>query len=158
MTGQPKANRRLRRAGMLVAALAGFAAAALVSIALAKTSTLKVAKTATVTDTRGTTSHENIAVTSRGFAVYDLTGDSKHHPECTKANSCFTFWPPVTVASAKKLSKAHGIHGKLGIWRRDGFSQVTLRGHPLYRFASDKKRHDATGEGIQPFGGTWHVI
>lgn len=147
-----------RSTAMLVAAVAGFATAALVGVALAKTFTLQVAKNAKVTNTIGMTSTENIVVNARGFAVYDLTGDSKTHPKCTKARGCFQFWPPVTVPSANKLSKAPGISGKLGVWRRNGFLQVTLGGHPLYRFALDSQRHVATGDGIHSFGGTWHVL
>lgn len=149
---------RPRSVMMLVAAIAGFATAALVGVALAKTFTLQVAKNARVTNQMGVTKRENIVVTSRGFAVYDLTGDSKHHPQCTKTNGCFMFWPPVTVGSPKKLSKAPGVGGKLGVWHRNGFFQVTLGGHPLHRFAPDSQKHAATGEGIRSFGGTWHVI
>ncbi|HSO98616.1 MAG TPA: hypothetical protein VLP43_06670 [Solirubrobacteraceae bacterium] len=139
------------------AATAGFAAAALVGVALAKTFTLQVAKNAKVTNQSGTTNRENIAVNSRGFAVYTLTGDSKSHPECIKASGCFILWPPLTVSSAKQLSKASGLKGKLGVWHRNGFLQVTLAGHPLYRYVADTQRHNATGEGVQSFGGTWHV-
>ena len=141
----------------IVAALTAFAMAALVGVALAKTLTLQVAKNAKVTNQTGTTKTESIVATSRGFAAYDLTGDSKSHPECTKANGCFSFWHPITVASAKKLSKASGIKGKLGTWHRNGFVQVTLGGHPLYTFFLDTKKRVATGEGIKSFGGTWHV-
>ena len=115
---------------------------------------LQVARSARVTDQSGVTKHESIATTSRGFAVYELTADSSRHPECTQASGCFTVWPPVTVSSAKALSKATGVNGKLGVWHRNGFVQVTLGGHPLYRFAHDTQRHVATGEGIHGFGGT----
>ena len=94
----------------------------------------------------------------KGFAVYWLRGDSKSHPECTKANDCFKFWPPVTAKSAKALSKAPGISGKLKSWKRDGFTQAVLGGHPIYTFAPDTKKDDATGEGVVAFGGTWHVV
>lgn len=144
-------------AAATIVATAGFAVAALVGVALAKTFTLQVAKNARVTNQSGTTKTENIVVNSRGFALYTLTGDSKSHPECTKANHCFSFWPPLTVSSAKQLSKAPGIKGKLGVWHRNGFFQVTLAGHPLYRFSPDTQRHHATGEGVVSFGGTWHV-
>jgi predicted lipoprotein with Yx(FWY)xxD motif len=120
---------------------------------------LKVAKNAPVTNV-GThmTKHENIAVNSHGSAVYLLTGDSKRHPKCVKANGCLNIWKPVKVSSKKKLAKAPGIHGKLGIWKRNGISQVTLAGHPLYTFVLDHQKRAATGEGINSFGGTWHVI
>jgi predicted lipoprotein with Yx(FWY)xxD motif len=150
---------RLLRIGLvLAAALAGVAAAALVSAAIAKTFTLKVGKHATVTNTRGVTRKEGIAVSSKGFAVYTLTGDSRRHQECVKRNGCFALWPPVKVSSVKKLSKAPGIKGKLGKLRRDGFVQVTLGGHPLYTYAADIHRGKATGEGIKSFGGIWHVV
>jgi predicted lipoprotein with Yx(FWY)xxD motif len=140
-----------------IAATAGFAAAALVGVALARTFTLQVARSASVTNQSGTMKTENIVVNSRGFAVYTLTGDSKSHPKCTRANGCFSFWPPLTVSSATRLSKAPGINGRLGVWHRSGFFQVTLAGHPLYLFAADTQRHHATGEGVVSFGGTWHV-
>jgi predicted lipoprotein with Yx(FWY)xxD motif len=148
--------RRLRPSRLIAIALA--LALGLAGAAVAKVLTLQVAKNAPVTNQSGTTTHENIAVTSRGLAIYTLTGDSRAHPECTAANGCFRFWPPVTVASGKTPSKASGITGKLGVWRRDGFTQVTLGGHPLYRYIGDIKRDDATGEGIRTFGGTWHVV
>ncbi len=153
---------RIRARGPRVAiatlAIAGFATAASVGIALAKSFTLQVAKNAQVTNQAGSTKSESIAVTPRGRAVYTLSGDSARHPECTKANSCFTFWPPVTVSSAKRLSRAPGIKGRLGTWRRNGFLQLTLAGHPLYRYAADSAKDNATGEGVNGFGGTWHVV
>jgi predicted lipoprotein with Yx(FWY)xxD motif len=141
-----------------LAVVAGFAAAALVGVAVARTFTVQVAKNANVTNQTGTTTRENILVTSRGLAVYELTGDSRGHPKCTRANSCFSFWPPAKVSSGKNLSKAPGISGRLGVWHRDGFFQLTLAGHPLYTYAADTKRDDATGQGVHAFGGTWHVI
>ncbi len=155
---KPARTRGRKLAAATIAAAAGLAVAALVGVALAKTFTLNVAKKATVTNQSGMTKTENIAVNSRGFAVYTLTGDRKSHPECTKANSCFSFWPPLKVSSSKKLAKSPGIKGKLGVWRRNGFLQVTLAGHPLYRYSGDNRKHRATGEGVRAFGGTWHVV
>ena len=147
-------GRRTMVAGAVVVAMLAVAA-----VAIAKTFTLNVAKNATVTNaTTMVTTHENIAVNGKGFAVYWLSGDSKSHPKCTQANGCFKFWPPVTASSAKALSKAQGISGKLTSWSRNGFVQAVLGGHPIYTFAPDTKRHDATGEGIVNFGGTWHVV
>jgi predicted lipoprotein with Yx(FWY)xxD motif len=153
------ARRPRRSVATALAAIAGVAVLAMAGIAIAKTFTLNVANNATVTNmTTMVTKHENIAVNGRGFAVYWLSGDSKSHPKCTKANGCFKFWPPVTAASAKALSKASGISGKLTSWSRDGFVQAVLGGHPVYTFAPDTRKHDATGEGVVGFGGTWHVV
>jgi predicted lipoprotein with Yx(FWY)xxD motif len=155
--------RLIRRGGPKAAvgtivAFAGFATAALVGVAIARTFTLQVVKNAQVTNQAATTTSESIVANSHGSAVYELTGDSPSHPKCTKATGCFSFWPPLTVASRKNLSKASGISGKLGVWHRNGFFQVTLAGHPLYRYAGDSRKDSATGQGVRSFGGTWHVI
>jgi predicted lipoprotein with Yx(FWY)xxD motif len=146
MTPRPRAI-----ALLLVTALAGFGLAA--GLALAKTRT--VLKTAD-----NTTLSKTIVVDSRGLTVYTLSGESSHHLKCKKAGGCFANWPPVTVSSAKtKLKAAAGVKGKLRLLHRSGIFQVTLNGHPLYRFVGDaSKKGRATGEGITAFGGTWHVV
>ena len=153
-------HRRLRRfhVAIVVAALAGIASAAMVGLAVAKTLTLQVAKNGSVSNQTGSTKTEAVVVNTKGHVVYMLSGDTTKHPKCTKANSCFGFWPPVTVSSAKGLSKAAGVKGKLGVFKRNGFMQVTLAGHPLYTFVNDPKKDKATGEGLKSFGGTWHVV
>jgi hypothetical protein len=45
----------------------------------------------------------------------------------------------------------------MGVWKRDGFLQVTLNGLPLYTYSGDLQQRKATGEGAASFGGTWHV-
>jgi predicted lipoprotein with Yx(FWY)xxD motif len=100
---------------------------------------------------------ESIGVNSRGVAVYWLSGDTKKHMECRKSNGCFAAWPPVTVKG--HATKAAGIKGKLGTFKRNGFTQVTLGGHPLYTFAGDHNRPGVVnGNGLVAFGGTWHVV
>jgi predicted lipoprotein with Yx(FWY)xxD motif len=147
-----------RRLAVIVAACAAIVSlASAAAVAVARTLTLHVDRRAPVTNTAGMTRTEAIVLNAGGKAVYDLTGDRRGHPECTKANSCFSFWPPVTVSSPHKLTKAAGIKGKLGTWHRNGLFQVTLNGHPLYTFSVDHRRA-AKGEGIHGFGGTWHVI
>ena len=98
---------------------------------------------------------EPIAVNSKGVTVYTLSGESPQHLECT-SRACFAAWPPVTVKGKPTIS---GVKGKLGTLKRDGFTQVTLSGHPLYTFEGDgNKAGVANGNGIVAFGGTWHVV
>jgi predicted lipoprotein with Yx(FWY)xxD motif len=141
-------SRRLALGAAGVAAiLAGVAAIALAGLAAARSFTLKIAKNAAVGS-----AHEAIVVNARGFAVYTLSHETTHHVLCTQANGCLSFWPPVTVASAKaKLSAQPGIKGKLGILRRGGFFQLTLGGHPLYTFIEDARKGQATGNGVHGF-------
>jgi len=149
---------RLKSTGLAAVAAVGFGTAVLVGVAAAGTFTLNVAKDAKVTNQQAQTTHENIVVGLKKHAMYTLSGDSKSNPKCTAKNKCFMFWPPVTVASGKKPTKAPGIKGKLSVWKRNGFSQVLLAGHPLYYYSGDTKGADATGEDIHTFGGTWHVV
>lgn len=159
MLGNSRRIKTLRKMPIvIVTAAVGVGAAALVSVALARTFTLDIAAHASVTNAVShATTQESIVTDAKGLAVYTLSGDTKQHPKCTKANGCFKFWPPVTVASASKLNRQSGIKGRLGTFKRNGFVQVTLSGHPLYTFVMDKRDH-ATGEDFSGFKGVWHVI
>jgi predicted lipoprotein with Yx(FWY)xxD motif len=149
---------RPRSIVIVLAGMAGFAIAAFGAIAVAKTFTLKVAKNAKVVNfNTHAVSHETIVTTSRSAALYTLSGETPHHLKCT-SSQCLSFWPPLKAKSAKSLSKATGIKGKLGVIHRKGFTRVTLAGHPLYRFAPDKSNRVATGQDVMNFGGTWHVV
>ena len=146
-------RRSTRLIGLLAAGGVGITLAGLaVTAAAASPSTLTTAKNSTLGET--------IVVDAHGLTVYELRPETTHHLLCTKANGCFQIWRPLTVASAKtKLTAGRGVTGKLGILHRNGFFQVTLGGHPLYHFVGDSsKRGAANGQGIDSFGGTWHVV
>lgn len=128
------------------------------AVAVAKSFTLGVAMNAPVTNTQHVTTHENILVSSKGRALYVLSGNSKKHQKCTSTNSCFKVWPPAKVKSSSSLTKETGITGKLTVWKHDGFKQLVLSGHPLYKFSGDTSPNSASGEGIKSFGGTWSVV
>lgn len=102
--------------------------------------------------------NKTIVVDSRGRTLYRLSGDSPKHLKCTA--SCLGFWPPLTVRSAHvRLRAGKGVRGRLGVFRRkNGTFQVTLGGHPLYRFSGDSAKGMANGQGIQSFGGTWSTL
>jgi predicted lipoprotein with Yx(FWY)xxD motif len=151
MPRSPRIDRRRTRRGswprasvLIVASLSGVALAALAGMALAKTRT-------TLGSARNAALGKTILVDGRGLTVYELSPETTHHLLCTKAAGCFPFWPPVTVKSSKtKLSLPAGVKGKLTTLHRNGFFQLVLAGHPLYRFApdgTDKRR--AFGDGLQ---------
>jgi predicted lipoprotein with Yx(FWY)xxD motif len=150
MTNIHLSGRRLAAVGA-VAMLALAAVIAAMAVSANAASTTLGVKTVKV----GSKS-ERIAVNSKGVTVYTLSGESVKHLECT-TKMCFTAWPPVTVHG--KATMASGVKGKLGTFKRDGFTQVTLNGHPLYTFEGDgNKAGVANGNGIVAFGGTWHVV
>ncbi len=99
---------------------------------------------------------ETVAVNSRGVTVYELGPESARHLVC-KSSACLSVWPPVKASG--KLVKAAGVTGKLGTVKRKGYKQVTLDGHPIYTFTEDAgRRGKAEGDGINNFGGVWHVF
>jgi predicted lipoprotein with Yx(FWY)xxD motif len=157
---------------MVVAGLAGSGVALIAGMAAASSFTLNVRKNVHVTNTptkafrvKAVDTHEGVAVGPSGYAVYTFQGETTHHLICkktTNANTnCWAFWPPVSVSSAKGLSKAAGIKGTLGTFRNHGTLQVTLNGQPVYYFTPDiqsKNKSVATGDELKTFGSIWHIV
>ncbi|HTX32009.1 MAG TPA: hypothetical protein VMD09_11515 [Solirubrobacteraceae bacterium] len=141
-------------------------------MASASAFTLRVEKNVHVTNTptkafrvKAVDTHEAVAVGPSGFAVYTFQGETTHHLICHKTSNsstnCFAFWPPVSPASAKAISKQSGITGRLGTFRHQGTLQLTLDGQPLYYFTPDLEGHNkrqATGDELKTFGSIWHVV
>jgi len=135
-----------------MAAIAGTALAAAAGLASARASHPIVAAA------NNATLHERVLVDAHGLTLYELSPESTHHLLC-KTSACFSFWPPLKASSAKaKLVKGAGVKGKLETMRRHGFTQITLNGHPLYRFSVDTAKGQARGNGFHSFGGVWHVV
>ena len=163
-----------RKGPRLTAALviAGLAVVAVAGLAVAKSFTLRVSRNVHVTNdptksfrVKAVNVHEAVAVGPSGFAVYTFQGETTHHLICKKTNNagtnCWAFWPPVSVQSAKGLSKQTGIKGKLGTFKNHGLRQVTLGGKPLYYFQPDLNSHNkkqATGDELKTFGSIWHIV
>lgn len=152
----PSRGRRSSAVG--IAALTICAMASVAGVALATSYTVQMAKSTVTNSATHKTTSEKIVVNTGGSALYELSGDSKTHQECTKANGCFSFWPPATVKAGTHVTKGPGVPGTLGTWKRSGLTQLTLGGHPLYRYYADPTAHMANGQGVKSFGGTWHVV
>ncbi|HLY48961.1 MAG TPA: hypothetical protein VKR21_07180 [Solirubrobacteraceae bacterium] len=165
-------NRRHARAGTVVAVVLSAGAVAFAALASAKSFTLRVEKNVHVTNApnmqfavKAVNTHEAVAVGPSGFAVYTFQGETTRHLICHKTSNpntnCWGFWPPVSVSSAKGLSKQSGIKGKLGTFRNHGTRQLTLNGQPLYYFTPDLTSHNkarATGDELKTFGSIWHIV
>jgi predicted lipoprotein with Yx(FWY)xxD motif len=97
-----------------------------------------------------------ILADSNGKTLYEFLADRGATSSCSGA--CAAAWPPLLSSGA-----AHAGPGALAadlgtIKRADGTTQVTYRGHPLYRFANDKDSGDAYGEGVKAFGADWYAL
>ncbi|MEL6645660.1 MAG: hypothetical protein AAFQ79_17140 [Pseudomonadota bacterium] len=89
-----------------------------------------------------------IASSKNGMTLYTFRNDSANTSNCY--NDCAQAWPPFTAGASAKADGALGI-----IDRRDGTRQWALNGQPLYFWAGDSERGDATGDGV---GGVWDVV
>jgi predicted lipoprotein with Yx(FWY)xxD motif len=171
-TNPPSRWRRLAFGTAATVAALGAAAALVAAFAVASSFTLRVEKNVHVTNApekafrvKPVDTREAVAVGPSGFAVYTFQGETTHHLICHKTSSsstnCFAFWPPVSPASAKAISKPSAIKGRLGTFRHQGVLQLTLNGQPLYYFTPDLEGHNkaqATGDELKTFGSIWHVV
>ncbi|MHB8588486.1 MAG: COG4315 family predicted lipoprotein [Candidatus Dormibacteraceae bacterium] len=97
---------------------------------------------------------EPVLVNSNAMTLYYLTSDTSTKVACQ--GQCATFWPPLLLPSGAP-SSGTSLSGALSVLTDANGRQVLYNGHPLYAFSKDKTSSDVNGEGINAFGGTWHV-
>jgi predicted lipoprotein with Yx(FWY)xxD motif len=73
---------------------------------------------------------------------------------------CATAWPAVAPPASGSPTAGSGVSGQLTvITASDGSKEVAYNGWPLHTFQGDGNAPGMTnGNGIQSFGGTWHVV
>jgi len=98
-----------------------------------------------------------ILVDANGMTLYSHDADTKGAAKSACVNKCIVAWPPfVAPADAKAAGKwtivdATDKDGKaVKMWAYDGW--------PLYYFVKDAKAGDVKGNGLNGFGGPWHVV
>jgi predicted lipoprotein with Yx(FWY)xxD motif len=87
----------------------------------------------------------------RTVYVFDADLAAPGTSTCNSTNGCSAIWPPVAPPSTA-LSAGFGA-----ITRSDGTKQLTFQGRPLYLYAGDSAPGQTNGDGINAFGGLWHV-
>jgi len=154
-------DRVLRRAGSRPARIVTIGVAALATLALAGLAFAGTVRSVAVAKRTVSGKPATIVVDNRGVTVYELSGESLAKLECV-TRVCFNAWPPLKVPSAStRVTALEGVPGKVGIFHRvkGGFYQVMLDRHPLYYYSGDKGRSGKVlGQGINSFGGSWHVV
>jgi predicted lipoprotein with Yx(FWY)xxD motif len=97
-----------------------------------------------------------ILTDGNGDTVYAFAKDTNGKSACS--GSCAGVWPPVTTSGSPKAG--NGVDAsKLGTTKRsDGSTQVTYAGRPLYTYTADTSAGDATGNGVNTFGGLWYAV
>jgi predicted lipoprotein with Yx(FWY)xxD motif len=98
----------------------------------------------------------HILVDGSGRTLYLFAADKGADSACYAG--CAAAWPPVLTTGAPQAGS--GVDPSLlGTSRRkDGSTEVTYAGHPLYYFVADKKPGDTTGQGVNGFGAPWYAL
>ncbi len=97
-----------------------------------------------------------VLVDAAGLTLYDFHKDKGSTSSCYGA--CAGVWPPLTTEGEARASNG-AMASKLGTAeRKDGTTQVTYAGHPLYTYAQDKKPGDSKGNDIDSFGAQWYAL
>jgi predicted lipoprotein with Yx(FWY)xxD motif len=89
----------------------------------------------------------------QGRTLYLFTKDTMNTSNCY--DQCAVNWPALLTKGDPVAGE--GVDGKLlgTTQRKDGSTQVTYNGLPLYYYIKDQKPGDTTGQEV---GGVWYVI
>ena len=107
-----------------------------------------------------------VLVTGTGESLYTFSGDNLRFAKtglqlnCTALNKagstpCTAAWPPLVAKSV--IAKGGVQQKKLGKVTRNGVTQITYFGKPLYGFILDTKPKEVNGEDVAAFLGTWYL-
>jgi predicted lipoprotein with Yx(FWY)xxD motif len=90
---------------------------------------------------------------AHGRALYLFEADMGTTSSCYSA--CASVWPPLTNATPSS-----GVTRTLlgTTKRKDGTSEVTYDGHPLYLYAGDTTAGAVNGQGLNQFGAKWYLV
>ena len=94
---------------------------------------------------------------AKGRSVYLFLKDIGDSSSCYDA--CAAAWPPLLSTGGTVAGDIAVRTDLLGMsQRRDGATQVTYEGAPLYYYEDDKQPGDITGQGKEEFGGKWYLV
>ncbi len=97
-------------------------------------------------------------------AVYLFTADKQAQGDAQKATStcyddCAKTWPPVLTQSSEVRGVGDVKSDMLStIKRKDGTTQVTYNGWPLYYYVEDEGQAETKGQDVHGFGGAWYLL
>ncbi len=90
-----------------------------------------------------------------GQAIYLFDKETTDRPQCYDA--CAQAWPPVLTKGPPQARGATRPRMLGTVERKDGSSQVTYAGQPLYYYAHEAPR-EVRCHNVEGFGGLWLVV
>jgi predicted lipoprotein with Yx(FWY)xxD motif len=102
--------------------------------------------------------HGEFVADAGGRALYLFTADTQGSSSCYDA--CAQVWPPFLSPAGTPRAGSAGVEPRLigTVQRRDGSTQVTYNGHPLYYYQKDQGPGQATGQDVHDAGGEWYLV
>jgi predicted lipoprotein with Yx(FWY)xxD motif len=97
-----------------------------------------------------------VLVDAKGFTVYDFHKDKGTVSSCYGA--CEGVWPPVLTEGDPTAGEGASASQLGTTKRKDGTTQVTYAGHPLYTYAADRKPGEANGNDFSSYGAQWYAL
>lgn len=99
-----------------------------------------------------------VLVDSEGMTLYYFQKDQKGSGKSKCEGSCAVAWPPLTTEGDPEAMK--GVKASMlgTIERKDGSTQITYAGWPLYTFVGDKKPGEDNGTDSKAFGASWYPL
>ena len=97
-----------------------------------------------------------ILVDGNGRTLYLFEADTNGLSACDA--TCAQAWPPLVAKGTVTVANGANASELGSTSRKDGSTQVTYNGHPLYNFSEDVKAGDTSGQGSHAFGADWYVL
>ncbi|MDN5863847.1 MAG: hypothetical protein L0I62_01315 [Gammaproteobacteria bacterium] len=103
------------------------------------------------------TPYGSYLVDAAGISLYLFKADSRGG-KSTCYDRCAEVWPPL-LSDGEPEAGGQAKAGLLGtIERRNGSTQVTYNGWPLYYYAPDDEAGDTKGQDVHGFGAEWYLV
>jgi predicted lipoprotein with Yx(FWY)xxD motif len=148
-------HRRLMSAALAIGTLGLATSAAAAGVAHASARTSAAAPTVSVRSTK----YGKILVDNKGNTLY-LWAKDKQRNKTVCSDACESVWPLELVTG--KPTAGPGVSammlGSIPVTDSTTKRELTYNGHPLYRFVSDVKPGQITGQGNTTFGAAWWLV
>lgn len=97
-----------------------------------------------------------VLVDSQGMTLYEFEKDKGTESTCY--GECAKYWPPLLTKGEPQPSNGANAALLGTTERKDGTTQVTYNGRPLYLFIEDQKPGEANGNDFEGFGAEWYAL
>lgn len=98
-----------------------------------------------------------VVVSGVGFTLYHFEKDKRNSGKSACYGPCTKVWAPYLTFGSPR-AELHARKSLLGtIKRKDGSTQITYAGWPVYTYATDGSAR-LTGAGLNSFGAYWYPI